>query len=210
MATIGNAELPIPGGGDSPTTPGHLAELAEAIDPHLWQHVTNLADRNARLSEAPLQTVAVAPDGTTWVKISATTNTWATLYEPLPAWQPLTLAAGYEAGQTLPEGRLYNGQVHLRGTIQRTDAQLISANGTKLATVPNAMIPEQLARYAAPSSMTGDAMVGACRMEVYSPDQDANAIGGRGSVVVWSQDGEQDEGTPGLAWVDISGSYWLD
>jgi hypothetical protein len=210
VATIGNAELPIPGGGDSPTGPAQLAELAEAIDPHLWQHVTNLADRNARLDEAPLQTVAVAPDGTTWVKISGTTNTWATIYEPLPAWQPLTLAAGYESGQTLAEGRIYSGQVHLRGTIQRTDGQLISANGTKLATVPTALIPSQIARYAAPSSMTGDAMVGACRMEVYSPDQDANAIGGRGSVVVWSQDGQQDSGTPGLMWVDISGSYWLD
>ncbi|KDN73908.1 hypothetical protein DF19_41660 [Streptomyces olindensis] len=210
MATIGNAELPIPGGGDSPTTPGHLAELAEAIDPYLWQHVTNLADRNARLSEAPIQTVALAPDGTTWVKISSSTNTWATLYEPLPAWQPLTLPAGYESGQTLAEGRVVGGQVHLRGTIQRIDAQLISANGTKLATVPTALIPSQIARYAAPSSMTGDAMVGACRMEVYSPDQDANAIGGRGSVVVWSQDGQQDAGVAGLAWVDISGSYWLD
>ena len=48
MATIGYAGLPIPGGGDSPTTPGHLADLAEAIDPHLWQHVTNLADGAGR------------------------------------------------------------------------------------------------------------------------------------------------------------------
>ncbi|MGW0865735.1 hypothetical protein [Streptomyces sp. NPDC002611] len=210
MATIGYAGLPIPGGGDSPTTPGHLAELAEAIDPHLWQHVTNLADRNARLSEAPVQTVALAPDGTTWVKVSSTTNTWVTHWEPLQAWQPLTLAAGFEAGQTLPEGRLYNGQAHLRGTIQRTDGQLISANGVKLATVPTALIPQQIARYAAPASMTGDAMVGTCRAEVFSPDQDANALGGRGSVVAWSQDGQQDAGTPGLMWVDISGYYWLD
>lgn len=209
MATIGYAELPIPGGGDGPTVPGHLAELAEAIDPHLWQHVTDLADRNTRLSAAPVWTVAVAANGTTWVKTS-TDNVWATLWEPLQDWQSLTLATGYEAGQTLPEGRIHNGQVHLRGTIQRIDGQLISANGTKLATVPTAMIPAQIARYAAPSSMTGDAMVGACRMEVYSPDQDGNAIGSRGSVVVWSQDGEQDEGTAGLAWVDISGTYWLD
>ncbi|GAB2732832.1 hypothetical protein [Streptomyces bullii] len=210
MATIGYAQLPIPGGGDSPTTPGHLAELAAAIDPHLWQHVTNLADRDTRLSEAPVQTVALAPDGTTWVKISATTNTWVTHWEPLQAWQPLTLAAGYESGQTLAEGRIDRGQVHLRGTIQRTDGQLISANGVKLATVPTAMIPKQIARCAAPASMTGDAMTGTCRLEVYSPDQDANSLGGRGSVIAWSQDGQQDGGTPGLMWIDISGSYWLD
>lgn len=209
MATIGYAELPIPGGGDGPTVPGHLAELAEAIDPHLWHHVTDLADRNTRLSAAPVWTVAVAANGTTWVKTS-TSNVWATIWEPLQDWQPLTLATGYEAGQTTPEGRVFNGQAHLRGTIQRTDGQLISANGTKLATVPTAFIPKQLARYAAPASMTGDAMTGTCRMEIYSPDQDANAIGGRGSVVVWSQDGQQDSGTPGLMWVDISGSYWLD
>jgi hypothetical protein len=209
VATIGYAELPIPGGGDGPTVPGHLAELAEAIDPHLWQHVTDLADRNTRFSAAPVWTVAVAANGTTWVKTS-TSNVWATLWEPLQDWQALTLATGYEAGQTLPEGRICNGQVHLRGTIQRIDGQLISSNGTKLATVPTALIPSQIARYAAPSSMTGDAMVGTCRMEVYSPDQDGNAIGSRGSVVVWSQDGQQDSGVAGLAWVDISGSYWLD
>lgn len=210
MATIGYAELPVPGGGDSPTTPGHLAELAEAIDPHLWIPVTNLADRDARLSDAPTRTVALAADGTTWVKISDSANTWVTHWEPLQAWQPITLAAGFEAGQTLPEARIDRGEVHLRGTIQRTDGQLISANGVKLATVPNAMIPDQIARYAAPSSMTGDAMVGTCRLEVYSPDQDSNSLGGRGSVIAWSQDGEQDAGTPGLMWVDISGSYWLD
>jgi hypothetical protein len=209
VATIGYAELPIPGGGDGPTVPGHLAELAEAIDPHLWQHVTDLADRNTRFSAAPVWTVAVAANGTTWVKTS-TSNVWATLWEPLQEWQPLTLATGYESGQTVAEGRIYNGQVHLRGTIQRTDGQLISANGVKLATVPTSMIPEQIARYAAPSSMTGDAMVGACRLEVYSPDQDANALGGRGSVIGWSQDGQQDGGTAGLMWIDISGYYWLD
>ena len=210
MATIGYAELPVPGGGDSPTTPGHLADLAEAIDPLLWQPVTNLADRDARLSGAPAGTVAKAPDATTWIKMSSVSNTWVTFWEPLQDWQPLTLAAGFESGQTIAEGRIDRGQVHLRGTIQRTDGQLISANGVKLATVPNAMIPDQIARYAASASMTGDAINGTCRAEVYSPDQDGNAIGGRGSVVIWSQDGEQDEGTPGLMWVDISGSYWLD
>lgn len=210
MATIGYAQLPVPGGGDSPTTPGHLADLAEAIDPHLWQPVNNLADRDARLSAAPVQTVALAPDGTTWVKISSTTNTWVTHWEPLQAWQALTLASGFEAGQTVPEARIYNGQVHLRGTIQRTDGQLIASAGVKLGSVPTAMIPEQIARLSGTSSLTGDAMVGTGRVEVFSPDQDANSLGARGSIIWYSQDGSQDAGTPGVMWVDVSGYYWLD
>jgi len=210
LATIGYAELPIPGGGDSPTTPGNLAELAEAIDPHLWQSVTNLADRDARLSAAPAGTVAKAPDATTWIKLSGESNTWVTFWEPLQSWQPITLAAGFESGQTVAECRIDRGQVHMRGTVQRTDGQLISANGVKLGTVPTACIPDQIARLPVGASMTGDAIVGTCRLEVYSPDQDGNALGARGSIVGWSQDGEQDEGTPGLMWIDISGYYWLD
>lgn len=210
MATIGYAGLPIPGGGDSPTTPGHLAALAEAIDPHLWQAVANLADRNSRLSAAALRTVAVAPDGTTWVKTSAVTNTWATVWEPFQDWQPITLASGYEAGQTLPECRIDRGKAHLRGRIQRTDGQLIPAAGVKLGTVPTSYIPSQICSFAGGASITGDAMTAVCRVEVFSPDQDANSLGGRGSLIVYSQDGGQDGGTAGLMWVDLSGYYWLD
>ena len=172
--------------------------------------ITTTTPKTHQPSPVPTDHSEPGKVATTWVKISDSANTWVTHWEPLQAWQPLTLAAGFEAGQTVPEARIDRGKVHVRGTIQRTDGQLISANGVKLATVPNAMIPEQIARYAAPASMTGDAITGTCRAEVYSPDQDGNAIGGRGSVVIWSQDGEQDEGTPGLMWVDISGSYWLD
>ncbi len=210
MATIGYADIPVPGGGDGPTVPGHLADLAEAIDPHLWQHVDDLADRNATLNTAPKWTVAVAGDGTTWVKTSDSTNTWATLWEPLADWQPLTLASGYEAGQTTPEGRIDRGHVYLRGRIQRTDGQLIPAAGVKLGTVPDEMIPEQISSFAGGASLTGDAMTGVGRVEIFSPDQDANALGGRGSLIWYSQDGMQDSGTPGVAWADISGSYWLD
>lgn len=210
MATIGYAGLPVPGGGDSPTTPSHLAELAEAIDPHLWQPVNNLADRDARLSAAPVQTVAVSPDGTTWVKTSGVSNIWATIWEPFPAWAAITLASGFEAGQTDPEYRIDRGKVHLRGRIQRTDGQLIASAGVKLGTVPTAAIPAQISSFAGGASITGDAMTGVCRIEIFSPDQDANALGGRGSLIVYSQDGSQDAGTPGLMWVDISGYYWLD
>lgn len=210
MATLGYADLPLPGGGDTPTVPAHLADLAEAIDPHLWQHVTDQADRDTKLSAAPARTVAVAANGTTWIKTSSGA-TWATVWEPLAAWQPLTLASGFEAGQTLPEGRIDRGQVHLRGRIQRSDGQLIASFfGVKLGSVPTSFIPEQLASWAGGASTTGDAVVGLARMEVFSPDQDANSLGARGSLIAYSQDGSVAGGTAGLMWVDISGSYWLD
>ncbi|MFI5685913.1 hypothetical protein [Streptomyces sp. NPDC051636] len=211
MATIGYANLPVPGGGDGPTMPGHLADLAEAIDPHLWQHANDQADRDSKYSTAPAQTVVVALDGTTWVKVSSDTNTWITVWEPLADWQPLTLVSGFEAGQTTPEGRIDRGKVHLRGRIQRTDSGLIAASGVKLATVPTAFIPQQISSFAGGASLTGDAMTGVGRVEVFSPDQDANALGGRGSLIWYSQDGSQvSGGTAGVSWVDISGSYWLD
>lgn len=210
MATIGYAELPVPGGGDSPTTPGHLAELAEAIDPHLWQHVVNEADRNTRLAGAPVQTVAVAPNGTAWIKTATATNTWITLWEPLSAWQPITLASGYIAGETVPQVRIDRGRVWTRGRIARADGTLLPAAGVKLGTVPNAAIPAQLGAWAGAASLTGDAMTGVGRVEVFSADQDGNINGNRGSIVWYSQDGMQDNGVTGVYWADISGFYWLD
>jgi hypothetical protein len=210
MATFGYAQLPVPGGGDSPTAPGDLAELAEAIDPHLWQHVADVADRDTLLSAAPAQTVAVALDGTTWVKVSSVSNVWITVWEPVADWEPITLASGYEAGQTTPEARIDRGRAYLRGRIQRTDSGLITTSGVKLGTVPTDYIPAQICSFAGGASLTGDAMTGVGRVEVFSPDQDANALGARGSLIWYSQDGTQDSGTGGVAWVDISGSYWLD
>lgn len=209
MATFGYAELPVPGGGDGPTMPGHLAELAEAIDPHLWQHATDEADRDTKYSTAPALTAVVALNGTVWIKTSSG-STWVTVWEPLPEWQPLSLASGYEAGQTVPEGRVDRGKVSLRGRIQRIDGGLVPAAGVKLATVPTDFIPEQISSFAGGASLTGDPMTGVGRVEIFSPDQDANALGARGSVIWYSQDGSQDGGTPGVPWVDISGSYWLD
>lgn len=209
MATFGYAGLPVPGGGDGPTMPGHLAELAEAIDPHLWQHADDEADRDTKYSTAPALTAVVAPSGTVWIKTSSG-STWVTVWEPLAEWQPLSLASGYEAGQTVPEGRIDRGKVSLRGRIQRIDGGLVPAAGVKLATVPADFIPEQISSFAGGASLTGDPMTGVGRVEIFSPDQDANSLGARGSVIWYSQDGIQDSGTPGVVWVDISGSYWLD
>lgn len=204
MATVGRAQLPIPGGGDAPVGPGALAELALAIDPHLLQHVADKAERDAEYDDAPLHTAVTADDGSLWIKTSASTNTWATLYEPLQDWRPLSLAAGYTAGQTTPEVRIERGMAHLRGRIEKSDGTVIATAGVKVATVPDDCIPAQIASFDGGASLTGDPVTAVGRVEVFSPDQDSNALGGRGSVVWYSQDGT---GTP---WIDISGSYWLD
>lgn len=204
MATVGRALLPVPGGGDAPAGPGALAAFGLAVDPHLVQHVVDKAARDAQYGDAPLHTLVSAENGSLWIKTSATSNTWAAIYEPLPAWRPITLASGYEAGQTDPEVRIVGGRVHLRGRIEKVDGTVISINGVKLGTVPDDCIPAQIASWDGGQSLTGDPATAVGRMEAFSPDQDSNSLGGRGSLIWYTQDGT---GTP---WVDISGSYWLD
>lgn len=207
MATIGYADLPIPAGGDVPEVPGAIADLATAIDPHLVQHVTNLADRNSTLSGAPQHTVAIAGDGTTWVKTDSGSNTWVTVWEPLPAWQDVTLAAGYQEDTYTPQARRIGKQVFLRGRIARTDSAVIPNGGIKIASVPTGCIPQgQIGAYAATSSLAGSVVIGTGKLEVLDVDT-ASSLGDPGSILWWSQDGPTESGTP---WVNISGSYWID
>ncbi|OUD02577.1 hypothetical protein [Streptomyces swartbergensis] len=204
MATVGYAQLPIPGGGDAPVGPGALAEFGLAVDPHLVQHVVDQAERDSQYAAAPLHTLVSAENGSLWLKTSATSNTWATIYAPLQPWRPITLAAGFAAGQTSPEVRIDRGQVFLRGRVEKSDETTIGLSGVKLGTVPDDCIPEQLSSWAGGQSIAGDPSTAVGRMECFSADQDSNALGGRGSLVWYSQDGT------GTSWVDISGSYWLD
>jgi hypothetical protein len=206
LATIGYAHLPVPAGGDAPGGPPALAALATALDPHLVQHVDDLADRTATLSGAARGAVAVAADGTTWVKTAADSDTWATLWEPLPAWRPLSPAAGFQAGTMQPQVRVYGGKVYTRGRIIKIDGTAIDGtNGLTLATVPDDCVPENPATGSAYYSLTGDPLIGAGRYEV-RPQGDPNV----GQLVFYSQDGAQDGGDVGTPWVDISSDYWLD
>lgn len=204
MATVGRAQLPIPGGGDAPVGPGALAAFGLAVDPHLVQHVVDKAERDAQYDDAPLHTLVSAENGSLWVKTSATANTWAVIYEPPADWRPLALPSGYEAGQTTPEARIDRGQVHLRGRVEKSDGTVIPISGVKIATLPDDCIPQQISSFAGGASITGDPMTGVGRVEVFSHDQDSNSLGAAGSVIWYSQDGT------GVTWVDISGSYWLD
>lgn len=195
MATIGYANLPVPDGGDAPVGPGALAELATVIDPHLIQHVANLAERDSVYATAPLHTAVSAEDGSLWLKTSAVANTWATIYEPLPAWQNLTLESGLivSGGQT-PQYRIVGQRAHVRGRIERfTGAVLDGSSGMSLAAVPEEAQPaESPAFWAGGQSLTGDPVTAVCRMEAVT------------TYKFYSQDGA------GADWVDISGSYWLD
>ncbi len=199
MATFGYAQLPVPGGGDAPTTPGDLAELATAIDPHLWQHATNKADRDSRFSAAPIHTVVTADDGSVWVKTSSS-NVWATIWEPLPAWQPIALASGIgQSGDVVPAVRVIDNRVHILGAVNKNDGSNFSGDAIKVATVPASCIPPQLRRYPGSCSLSGDTTDAACRIEVVG-----QTGASPGDVVVYYQ------ATGGTPWIDLTGSYWMD
>ncbi|APY88165.1 hypothetical protein DCW30_05925 [Streptomyces alfalfae] len=204
MATIGYADLPVPGGGDGPDGAAALAALAEALDPHLVQHVANLAERNSTMSDAPTGMLVIAADGTTWAK---TASGWATLYEPLQPWQStISLKSGFEEGIVDLGVRLTDGGKHvwLKGRIQRTDGQLIyDANAVNLGSVPSSLTPAELRTFDGTCSMGGATTDATGRLEILNTGV-TSAYGVAGDILWWYQ------GTDGTAWVDISGDYWLD
>ncbi|MET9158297.1 hypothetical protein ABZX56_11265 [Streptomyces parvulus] len=200
MAEFGYAQLPVPGGGDAPTTPGHLADLASAIDPHLVQFVADQAERDSLYSEAPAHTVVSALDGTFWKKTSSSANEWATLWEPLPAFRPIELASGIgQSSENAPAIRLQGKKASLQGAVLKTDGTNFFGDAIKLGEVPDDCIPEQLRRFAGTCSLAGDTTDTACRVEVTGK---TNAT--PGDIIVYYQV------TAGTPWIDISGEYWLD
>nr|WP_173294448.1 hypothetical protein [Streptomyces sp. FR1] len=206
MANLGYAELPVPAGGQSPTVPAHLAALAEAIDPHLRQTATDLADRTTKYATAPAHTLVTANDGTMWLKTSSVSDTWVTIWEPLPTWdRTLTLASGFQEGDVeiglmiVDSGR----KVELKGRIEKTDAtKITNPNAVNLGSVPNDCIPPELRTWPGCCSMAGTTTDAAGRLEVLG-DSTTSAYGSTGDLLWWYQ------GTDGTDWVDISGYYWL-
>ncbi|WP_263170695.1 hypothetical protein [Streptomyces sp. SCSIO ZS0520] len=206
MAAIGYAQLPVPGGGQSPTTPGDLADLATALDPRLVHQVTNLAERTTRFATAPAHTLVTADDGTTWLKTSATADTWATLWAPPPVWnRQITLKSGFQAGDVRLAAMVVDGgrKVEVQGRIERTDAtKIYDPNAVNLGSVPSDLIPPRLATWSGTCSMAGATTDASGRLEVLGANT-ASAYGSTGDLLWWYQ------GTEGTDWVDISGYYWL-
>lgn len=206
MATIGYAGLPVPAGGDGPDVPADIAELATALDPHLVQHASDEADRDSKYSTAPVQTLVIAEDGTSWIKLSSSSNTWATLYEPLQGWQPvITLKSGFEEGVVELGARVKDGtHVYLKGRIQRTDGTLITdPNAVNLGSISSDLIPTELRTISASCSMAGTTTDATGRLEILDANT-SSAYGSAGDILWWYQ------GTDGTSWVDISGDYWID
>lgn len=206
MATVGLAGLPIPAGGDAPAGPGALAALALAIDPHLMQHVTDKAERDSLFATAPLHTVVTAEDGSLWVKTSATTSTWAIVYEPLPAWRPITLRTGMVQGDVALGVRRRQGtRVSLKGRVNKADGtNLNDPNAAlNLGAVPSDCIPSGLRTLPGTCSLGGATVDAAGRIEIVGLNT-SSAYGVAGDVLWWYQ------GTDGTPWVDISGDYWMD
>lgn len=199
MAAIGNAQLPVPGGAQAPTTPGDLAALAAAIDPHLWQHVTTKAARDSTYAQAPIHTVVTAEDGSVWVKTS-TTNVWATIWEPIAAWRPINLAAGIGvSGDTTPSVRIVDGYVHMLGAVNKSDSTYFTGDALLLGTVPTDCVPARRRRYGGTASLAGDTTDAAVRIEITGASETTP-----GQVLAWYQ------ATGGTPWVDLGGGYWKD
>lgn len=204
MATLGYANLPVPPGGKSPTVPADIAALAEAIDPHLRQFATDLADRTNRFATAPAQTLVTADNGTMWFKTASDTDTWVTLWEPQPAWdRTLTLKSGLQAGDVSIGLMIVGQKVELKGRIERVDAtNIYDPNAVNLGSVPTDCIPPAMRTWGGTCSMAGATTDAAGRLEVVGRNQ-STAYGVPGDLLWWYQ------GTEGTAWVDISGYYWL-
>ncbi|AQW55303.1 hypothetical protein ACIQPP_05640 [Streptomyces violaceusniger] len=204
MATIGRANLPVPAGGNSPTVPADIAALAEAVDPHLRHTVTNKAQRDTLFADAPAHTLVTADDGSMWLKVSSTSNTWVSIYEAPEAWRPLPLASGFTAGEQAPEIRRIGTHVWMRGRVQRVDGAVIfNLSATKIAQVPADCVPLALASGAAGQSVVGDPVTGVGRIEVLATGWE-RPEGGAGSVLWYSQDGT------GSTWVGCDLEYWID
>ncbi|MFJ2113129.1 MULTISPECIES: hypothetical protein [unclassified Streptomyces] len=203
MATIGYADLPVPGGGDGPLGPAAFAMLAMAVDPHLVQTVANRAERDTLYSGAPIHTIVTATDGTVWKKTSSSSNTWVTWWEPTPAWRAVTPATGYQAGEFAPLARTVGGQVHLQGRLQRIDGGVFPVSGIKIGSVPADCRPAKYGSWAGGAGLTGDPVNGVGRLEVLG-NASSTSAGVVGDIIWYSQDGT------GVPWVDLSGSYWLD
>ncbi|SFK72803.1 hypothetical protein [Streptomyces pini] len=204
MAEIGYAQLPVPAGGDAPVGPAAFAALASGIDPHLIQHVADQAQRDADFGDAPLHTAVSAEDGSLWLKTSATSNTWATVYEPDPAWRPLSLVAGLSSGTVPPGIRRIGNRVHVRGAVEKTDGALIVGSpAIKLGDVPEDCRPRYTGRGAGGQTISGDPIVGVGRIEVLGEGWEVND-GTWGSIMWYSQDGS------GSSWVGLDFSYWID
>ncbi|WP_431980001.1 hypothetical protein [Streptomyces qinglanensis] len=205
MATIGYADLPVPTDPDAPTIPAALAEFAEAVDPHLRHTVTDVTERDTLFSDAPQHTLVTADDGTMWLKLVEATNSWATIWEPLPDWRAITLSSGLEPSTIPCQVRREGKRAYTRGRVIKSDASNFYSptDPVKIGAVPSDCIPAELVSRPASCSLGGDTNDAAGRMEILNTGT-SSGNGVPGDILWWYQ------GTAGTPYIDLPLDYWID
>ncbi|WP_432157768.1 MULTISPECIES: hypothetical protein [unclassified Streptomyces] len=134
--------IPYPVLGDAPDIEVATQEIVNGIVPRT---IMRFADANAR-SAALSGEVAPAPGMITYLIAE---DRWDRrdgdgVWRPLSPgpWKPLSLLAGYSANSGTPGYRIVNGDVHLRGTISKTNGSALTTNDvTQFATLPTEARP---------------------------------------------------------------------
>lgn len=200
MINSGYASLPVWEQLDAPDWATYTAQLAAAIDPHLVQHVADITERNSRLADAPVGTVAASTiDGSVWFLAD---SGWVTWWEPVETWRTLTLESQFSV-QVACQVRRIGNQVWLRGRANHDDSN-IPLNGVRVTTVPSDCIPSQIATGAVGISLVGANEVATARLEVYGTSN-TTSVGGPGSVSVWLGVGQEN-----VPWTSLNCNYWID
>jgi len=196
----GYAGLPVWEGLDAPDWASYTAQLVAATDPHLVQFVADVDERNSRLADAPVGTVAVkTPDGTVWLKAD---SGWVAWWEPIETWRSITLGPQFSV-QTPCQVRRIGNQVYLRGRANHTDNN-IPLNGILVGTVPSDCIPTTIATAAVGISLVGTNEDPCARLEIYGTSN-TTSVGGPGTVSVWIGVGQEN-----VPWTSLNCTYWLD
>ncbi|MYR43072.1 hypothetical protein [Streptomyces sp. SID5910] len=70
-------------------------------------------------------------------------------------WKPFTFATGYSANSGGPAYRIVNGEVHLRGTISKSNGSALTVNAeTRLGTLPTEARPNAYRYFIQPTQWT--------------------------------------------------------
>ncbi len=141
--------------GDAPDIEVATQTIVNGIMPKTVMRFADASARAAALSGATapvpgMITYLIAEDR--WDRRDGD-NVWRPL-SPGP-WKPFTFASGYSANSGGPAYRIVNGEVHLRGTISRSNnADLVVNDETRFATLPTEARPNAYRYFIQPAQWT--------------------------------------------------------